>query len=223
MTIRQGSSQSVEGHEGPRSSRRAVFASCLVHTVFLLSGISALLYQITWQRSLMLIYGSNIESVAMVVSAFLVGLGLGNLAGGVISRWNRFSPVLLFAFAELVVGIYGIISLQLFSWVGRYTLTAGMLQTGVFVFILVFVPTVLMGATLPLLTAHRVGQTGHVGRSVSWLYFVNTLGAAGGAFLAAFALLGTFGLSGTVKAAAALNLISAALVLLLWRKSRVAS
>jgi predicted membrane-bound spermidine synthase len=221
MSTGQSGGQNPEGSHSSNRHRAAAFSSCLVHAVFLLSGISALLYQLAWQRSLMLIYGSNIESAAMVVSAFLVGLGLGNVAGGVLSRWNWLSPVLLFALAELVVGIYGMLSLRLFGWAGRYTLTAGTVQTGLFVFTLVFVPTVVMGATLPLLAAHRIAQTGHVGHSVSWLYFANTVGAAGGAFLAAFALLGAFGLSGTVTIAAVLNLISAASVLLLWRGTKI--
>jgi predicted membrane-bound spermidine synthase len=168
----------------------------------------------------MLIYGCNIESVAMVVSAFLVGLGLGSLAGGALSNWNSLSPILLFALAELMVGIYGIFSLRLFAGVGRYTLTAGTVQTGLLVFALVFIPTLLMGATLPLLVEHRVRRTGHVGHSVSWLYFVNTLGASAGAFLAAFVSLGTVGLSGSVRLAALLNLCSAVLVLFTWRTTR---
>lgn len=222
MKAGQSGRQRVEGSANSHQNRFAAFSSYLVHAVFLLSGVSALLYQITWQRSLMLIYGSNIESVAMVVSAFLLGLGLGNLVGGVLSRWSRFSPVLLFAVVELLVGVYGTISLRLFGWVGRYTLTAGMLHTGLSVFTLVFVPTVLMGVTLPLLAAYRVEQNRHVGHSVSRLYFVNTLGAAAGAFLSAFVLLGAFGLNGTVTVAAVLNLLSAALVLLLWSKARAA-
>ncbi len=48
---------------------------------FVLSGFSALLYQMSWQRALMTIYGSHMESVAMVSSAFLTGLGLGSLLG----------------------------------------------------------------------------------------------------------------------------------------------
>ena len=60
----------------------------VVFVVFVLSGISALLYQMIWQRALLTLYGSNVESVAMVVTAFMVGLGIGNvlLATGLIRR-----------------------------------------------------------------------------------------------------------------------------------------
>jgi predicted membrane-bound spermidine synthase len=200
--------------------RDADFRSLAIHGVFALSGVSALLYQLVWQRSLMMIYGTNIESVAMVVAAFLVGLGLGSIAGGEISKRQGVSLVLLFAAAELFIGLYGLVSLRLFHWVGAFTLNAGTLETGLLAFGLVFVPTVFMGATLPMLVAYRVRLTGHVGRSVSWLYFVNTLGAAAGAFLAAFAMLGQFGLSGTIRLAVVLNLFSAATVLAVWRSGR---
>jgi predicted membrane-bound spermidine synthase len=188
---------------------RPLMLPFVVHGVFIISGVSALLYQLVWQRSLMMIYGSNVESVAMVVSAFMVGLGLGSLAGGAISKRQGIPLVLVFSAAELSIGVYGICSLRLFHWLGSYTLTAGTLETGLWSFALVFIPTLFMGMTLPLLVAYRVNAIGHVGRSVSWLYFVNTLGAGLGAFAAVYLFLGHCGMSGSVKAAAILNLVSA--------------
>ena len=190
--------------------------SLVVHTVFVISGVAALLYQLIWQRSLMMIYGSNMESVAMVVSAFMVGLGLGSMAGGAISKRRGIPLVLLFSGAELLIGLYGLFSLQLFHWVGAYTLQAGTLETGLLAFALVFATTVFMGATLPLLVAYRVNSTGHVGHSVSGLYFVNTLGGGLGAFLAAFVFLGQLGMASSVRLAALLNFISALAILAVW-------
>ncbi|MDI1315584.1 fused MFS/spermidine synthase [Prosthecobacter sp.] len=191
----------------------------ILHGVFILSGISALIYQLVWQRALLTIYGSNVESVAMVVAAFLAGLGIGSIAGGWISKSTRAPLVLLFGLAELGVGAYGLISLKLFDAVGALTsVQSHGLTTGALVFLLVFLPTLLMGATLPLLVAHQVRDTAHVGHSVSRLYFVNTLGAALGAFIAAHWLLGSFGMSGTVHVAASLNAAAALIVLLMLRK-----
>ncbi len=188
----------------------------LLFGVFVLSGISALLYQMIWQRSLLTLYGSNVESVAMVVSAFMLGLGLGSLAGGWLSKRLEMPLVVLFAVAELGIGLYGLVSLHLFHWVGDLTVGAGTVKTGLLAFALVLLPTLLMGATLPLLVAHQVNTTGSVGRSVSWLYFVNTLGAALGAYLSAFWVLGRFGQSGSVQLAAALNATVAVVILLTW-------
>jgi len=192
----------------------------ILHGVFILSGISALIYQLVWQRSLLTIYGSNVESVAMVVAAFLAGLGIGSIAGGWISKSTRAPMVLLFGLAELGVGAYGLISLKLFNAVGAITFAqAHGLTTGALVFLLVFLPTLLMGATLPMLVAHQVRDTAHVGQTVSRLYFVNTLGAALGAFIAAHWLLGGFGMSGTVRIAASLNALAALIVLIALRKA----
>ena len=56
------------------------------YLLFFLSGFPALLYQIVWQRALFTLYGVNIESVTMIVTVFMLGLGLGSLAGGRLSQ-----------------------------------------------------------------------------------------------------------------------------------------
>ncbi len=194
----------------------ASFPRAVLFPVFVISGVSALIYQMVWQRLLLMIYGSNSESVAMVVAAFLMGLGIGSLLGGWISQHEKLPLVLFFSAAELGVGAYGLFSVSLFHWVGGITTGADALMTGVLAFALVFLPTLLMGATLPLLVAQQVRTTGDVGDSVSWLYFVNTLGAALGAFLAVLWLLRVTGLGGAVRVAAALNVLVALLVLVTW-------
>ena len=213
----------LEHFEPETAPQRFSPTSLIVHLVFVISGVSALIYQLVWQRSLMLIYGSNVESVAMVVAAFMTGLGLGSLAGGAVTKRPRVPLVLLFSGAELLVGVYGIFSLRLFHWVGGYTLGAGTFETGLLAFALVFVPTLFMGATLPLLVAWRVNTTSQVGRSVSWLYFVNTLGAGLGAFLAAFVFMVKSGMSGSIRVAALLNVVAAVVILATWGLSRRAS
>jgi predicted membrane-bound spermidine synthase len=185
----------------------------LLFSVFVLSGMSALIYQMVWQRSLLMIFGSNVESVAMVVAAFLMGLGIGSLFGGWISRAPRVPLVLCFGIAELLIGAYGLISLPLFRWVDATVALPGSWLIGGLAFALVFFPTLLMGSTLPMLVANQVRQNQSVGESVSWLYFVNTLGAALGAFIAVGWVLGNLGLSGSVTLAATINLIAAVVVL----------
>src|SRR5579862_2977506 len=70
-----------------------------IHILFFCSGFPALIYQIVWQRALFAIYGLNIQSVTIVVSAFMLGLGLGSLFGGALSRYRRVL-IALFALAE---------------------------------------------------------------------------------------------------------------------------
>ena len=195
------------------SSAAPAFPKPVLFGVFVLSGISALIYQLVWQRSLLMIFGSNVESVAMVVAAFLMGLGIGSIAGGWVSKQERVSLVLCFGIAELCIGAYGLISLALFNWVDQHVAMPGGMLTGVLAFALVFIPTLLMGSTLPLLVAQQVRSKASVGEAVSWLYFVNTLGAAIGAFVAAKWVLGSMGLSGSVKLAACFNAVAALVIL----------
>lgn len=199
---------------------KAGFPKPVLFSVFVLSGVSALIYQMVWQRALLTIYGSNVESVAMVVAAFLTGLGIGSLAGGWISRTMRWPVVVLFAVIELGIGGYGLISLRLFHWFGGLTANLDAWLVGVMAFVLIFVPTLLMGSTLPLLVAHQVRSVKHVGGAVSALYFVNTLGGALGAFVAVYFVLGSLGMSGAVNLAAVLNAGVAAVVLVTWTMCR---
>lgn len=56
--------------------------------LFFFSGFPALIYQLTWQRSLFRIFSVTTESVTIAVTAFMLGLGLGSLAGGWLA-WNN--------------------------------------------------------------------------------------------------------------------------------------
>src|SRR5579863_2054049 len=64
----------------------------LYYLLFFLSGFPALLYQIVWQRALFTLYGVNIESVTMIVTVFMLGLGVGSLAGGWLSTRAGIHP-----------------------------------------------------------------------------------------------------------------------------------
>lgn len=189
-----------------------------IYSAFLTSGFAALLYQVVWQRALFSIYGINVESVTMVVTAFMLGLGLGSLAGGAVSR-NASRPVLLvFSMVELGIGVFGLASLAIFHAVGDATL--GMSAGGTFfvTFLLVLLPTLLMGSTLPLLVAHLVRSSNNVGKTVGTLYFVNTLGSAFASAAAVLGVLQQAGQSGAVRFAALLNFFVAAMSYLAHRR-----
>ena len=191
-----------------------------LYVVFVASGFAALLYQVCWQRALFAIYGINIESVTVIVAAFMLGLGLGSLAGGEASKNPRRPTLLLFSGIEMTVGLYGFASLAIFRAVGGATLGASTWATFVLAFLLVLIPTVLMGATLPLLVAHAVRRSGSVGKSVSVLYFVNTLGSAIAAAAAVFFFLGNLGLTRTVVVAGCINLAVSGVAGMQWVRER---
>lgn len=177
-----------------------------IYAIFLLSGFAALLYQVVWQRALYTIVGINIESVTMVVTAFMLGLGVGSVAGGAVSKSPKRPVLLYFALVEVGIAVFGVSSLAIFHAVGRLTLGLGGLATFAVTFLLVLVPTLLMGSTLPLLVAHLVRADKNVGKSVGTLYFVNTLGSALASAASVLFVLGHAGQAGTVRVAALLNL-----------------
>ena len=177
----------------------------LLSALFLCSGMPALIYQVVWQRVLFAIYGVNAESVAVVVSAFMLGLGLGGLLGGWLSSRYARQALILFGVAELGVALFGLSSLRIFHWAATYTAGSGLLSVVIFSLLLLLLPTLLMGATLPLLVEHLVTHSGQVGLSVSRLYFANTFGSAIACYLCATYLMRTFGQSGSVTMAACLN------------------
>jgi len=190
----------------------------IYYLLFFLSGFPALLYQIVWQRALFTLYGVNIESVTMIVTVFMLGLGLGSLAGGWLSSRPGIRLLLAFGLIEFSVGTFGALSLWIFHRVGSFTAGASTLVTGLIAFALLLIPTMLMGSTLPLLVEHFVRRTGNVGESVGLLYSVNTLGSGAACLAAAFLLMRLLGESGTVRLAVCFNLLVGLTALTLQRK-----
>lgn len=150
----------------------------------------------------------------MVVTAFMLGLGLGSLLGGVASRSRPLPLLRIFGVVELLIAAYGIFSLRVFHWAADFTAGSPPLQTGLVAFTLVVVPTVLMGSTLPILVAYAVRLSRNVGASVGELYAVNTLGSAYACFCAGLFLMRWLGESKVVALAAGLNALVGTSVLI---------
>ena len=84
--------------------------------IFVFSGASGLIYQISWVRLLSLTFGVTIYAVSTVVAAFMGGLALGSFVGGrVADRVHR--PILWYAVAEGIIAIMGLASPAALSWV----------------------------------------------------------------------------------------------------------
>lgn len=188
---------------------------------FAATGFSALTLQVVWQRVLSLHAGIDLLAATTVVTAFMAGLGLGSLAGGALA--DRLGPrrcLLAFALANAGIGVFAWNSLWLFYDV--YRRNASDLQTTAamfgFHFLLLVVPTTLMGLSLPLLARAVVSVSREIAPEVGRLYASNTLGAAAGAAVAGWLLLGNLGFVATVRVAAGLDLAASAVVLLLWRR-----
>lgn len=178
--------------------------------LFFFSGFPALIYQLVWQRALFRIFGVNIESVTIVVTAFMLGLGLGSLAGGLLSKRRSLALLPLLAIIELLTGAFGLVSLDIFDRVGAQTQGLQLSAVAAVALALVLVPTLLMGATLPVLVGHLARRSGNVGSAVGLLYYVNTLGAGAACLLGAAAVFPFLGMQAAVYVAVAINFTVAA-------------
>ena len=202
------------GHLNKIFSKSNIVYAVLLLTFFM-SGSAALIYQVSWQRYLFIGLGVDIDSVTIIVSAFMLGLGLGGWLGGFFA--DKFSKrrIHFYAFIELILGLIGYFSTHISSFI-QWMNAAGMPYAAISLICLsmLLVPTMLMGMTLPILTIEFDDHLKNIGNSIGSLYFFNTIGAAFGAWLVAYVLFAAYGISGTVKIASLINMTCCARAIL---------
>jgi predicted membrane-bound spermidine synthase len=184
---------------------------------FFLSGAAALIYQLCWNRALYAAVGVDMDSVTIIVSCFMLGIGIGGALGGWLSDKYPGHKSKIYALTEAALCAYGLLSIVIIGAVTHWTLLPGvfgLLITVVVVFLVLLIPTVLMGMTLPVLSLVFQGKTGNMGGSVGRLYFANTLGAATGAYVVPHHLFQTLDLQQTCFLAAAINAAVACMTML---------
>jgi spermidine synthase len=198
--------------EPPRTRRLTL----VIIAVFSLSGATSLVYQVAWLRMLSLFFGSDVFAASITLSVFMGGLSLGGLfAGSVGDRVRR--PLVAYGACEVGVALFAFAVPHLLSafhdtyqavyrqsfgqhpmvYEGFRLLVAGAALLG---------PTILMGATLPLVVRQLGDRSEVLGRRVGLLYAANTLGAVLGTVASGFVALPLSGVAATVHAALAINL-----------------
>ena len=191
-------------------SRLARPGSGAILILFALSGMAALIYEITWYQLLQLAIGATAVSLGALLASFMGGLCLG---AGLFARFKfKAHPLQFYAVIELGIGLCGVAVLWLLPLLDRVyfaAVAAGMpslLMRGALAGLALLPPTILMGASLPAIV--RFARSSAAGWA--WLYAVNTLGAMAGALIAAFVLLRQFDVSVASYTAVAINLLVAA-------------
>ncbi|MBF0293374.1 MAG: fused MFS/spermidine synthase [Nitrospinae bacterium] len=195
---------------GPNAKEKTLLAS--LYAVFALSGFSALVYQVAWQRMIGLFSGSDSVSSAIVVGAFLLGIGAGSLLGGWIAdRLANRTAFIIFGFLEFGTAWFALSSKTIYYDLMFEKLIPLSSNYGV-IFIIVFasllLPTTLMGMSLPLLSKATTSDITLAPGRIGALYGVNTFGAGIGALAAGLYLIGTYGYVDTIRLAAALNIFA---------------
>ena len=196
----------------------------LLALVFFCSGAFGLIYEVIWQRQFALLFGSGAPATAVVLAAYFAGLGVGSIAS---AKWRPpWHPLITYAILEfavaagalLVTPLLGIYSGWYSDVISTFGKNGGVLLVikGGLALAAIAIPTVAMGATLPVLAELVDGQSEDLGVRVGWLYAVNTAGAALGAATFPFVLLRLLGSHGTVLFCAAGNVAIA--VAALWMR-----
>ncbi|MGD2088083.1 MAG: fused MFS/spermidine synthase [Candidatus Aminicenantes bacterium] len=191
--------------------------------LFLLSGLISLVFQVSWLKMLLPIFGNTVWAVSTLLTAFMAGLALGSWWFGRIA--DRIgSPLKLYGLLEGFIGVYALLTLLIFGklhliYIPLYSLSGGdNLVMGIIKFFLAFLillpPTVCMGATLPLLARQFTREVKTAGSGIGFLYTINTLGAVLGTFAAGFYLIPMLGLRNTVVTGAVANFIILAVIVL---------
>ena len=174
-----------------------------IHLMFLASGAAALIYQIIWFKQLQFVLGSSTFAVSVTVASFFLGLSVGSWLGGRLADRLR-HPLRAYAVLELSVSVVSLaVTLFLSKWsvwtpfltpyLGERSVVSAALTLLVSLSTLAL-PTMLMGATLPLLAKYIIREQQALARRIGLLYGINTLGAALGSAAAGLLLLGALGL-----------------------------
>ncbi len=202
--------------EAEIAGNRSKLTRLLIAGLFTGSGACALVYQVAWVRMFALEFGSTALAVSSVVAVFMGGLAWGAVWGGRLGlRSGR--PLTRYGWVETGLASYAAMSPWWFDFALR-GLSAGAIGMSesfawlavvrlVAAALLILPPTILMGATLPLLAAWVEKSCGDLPvHRVGTLYAVNTMGAMAGALIAGLLLLPTLGMKGSVLLAAGINL-----------------
>ncbi len=191
---------------------------------FFVSGFCSVLYELVWLRLSMAQFGVTSAMVAIVLSVFMGGLGLGSWVSG---KWIRengnkitFPPLRMYAGIELLIGASGILVPHelllghgLLERLGSTSSAGYYLFSGIWVALTLLPWSALMGATIPvaMLAIQRMYPE-NASRSFSYLYTANVAGALAGTALPLF-LIEWLGFRRTLKAGAACNVVIAILAL----------
>ncbi|MEX2353001.1 MAG: spermidine synthase [Gammaproteobacteria bacterium] len=193
-----------------------------LYIIFALSGFSGLIYESVWSHYLKLFLGHAAYAQALVLVIFMGGMALG---AWLISRTSHhFANLLLgYAIIEGVIGLFGLVFHPLFQSVLAWSFDSVIPALGTPVSVqiykfsvatlLILPQSILLGATFPLMSGGFIRRFPEApGKTISVLYFANSIGAAIALLVAAFYLIGKMGLPGTILTAALLNIALAILV-----------
>lgn len=172
--------------------------------------------------------GSSSIAVSVIVTVFMGGLAIGSWTiGNLADKWNNRKIAIFYVFVEIIIGVYAILLPFIikkieFFYIFLYGYFEATLFFSIFIkvilgFLILIIPTFLMGTTLPLITRYLSKNWEHYSKNISLLYGLNTLGAIIGTLLAGFYLLENFGIKAASIFSACINFFVALSFLFFWK------
>ncbi|MBU4486835.1 MAG: fused MFS/spermidine synthase [Candidatus Delongbacteria bacterium] len=205
-----------------RSKQAHIFIALGVILFF--SGSFSLIYQVAWVRFLTLLLGSTTMGITTVVASFMGGLAIGSWLA---SRYliSKEKPLKVYALLEFLIAITAFISPFIFKWafsilpvilqkIGDANLSILILRI-LFSAIIMLIPTICMGAALPVLGKYLQKYSKLAERRITIIYGLNTIGACAGCIASGYFLLRGIGLINTIYITAAANALLPVAILLL--------
>ena len=212
------------------SSKLRSIHAAIYWSVF--SGMAALIYQVVLQKVFSYVLGYALLSSTIVVAAYMLGLALGGFFVGLFC--DKLSPRNCLSFYMLIeagIGIFGLGSL--IGYKIYLSALTRLITNPVFIHLMSLVPfraalamsallpmTILMGATLPVLTlgvgasADQEGEEASARRvTITSLYSANLLGGLAGIVISAYFVLPYLGLWGAAILACFANFSIVVLIL----------
>jgi spermidine synthase len=180
--------------------------------LYFASGAVGLVDEVIFFKYLSLAFGATAHASSAVLVAFMAGLALGASGAAALDRRIR-RPLLVYGVLEVAVGAACAASPWLFAGVARLYVSlaegtsslAGLeLVRGGLAGAVVLLPTIAMGATLPLV-ARVAGAAGNGERRVATLYGANTAGGAVGSLLGTYAVIPALGLAASLRLGACVS------------------
>ena len=194
--------------------------------IFMLSGAAGLVYEVVWARQLVLVFGNTTQAVSAILTGFFGGMAIGSGFGGRIADRVR-RPLRLYGILELLLVLVVLatpITFRLLHEVYRGAFgwlegQPGLLTLIRFALSLAALgpPTVMMGATLPILTRYLTSGSEGLSLQFGRLYAANTIGAILGSIAAGFVLIELLGLRGTLIVGAACSAVAGVVALIVDR------
>jgi spermidine synthase len=192
-------------------------------SLFAVSGFCAMAYEVFWTRLLGPVYGSTSYCFTLVVAAFIVGLALGSLLFARLADHGR-HPLLWLAGTQTaafitalgvshVLGNGQFVFARLDHAFPGYFLHLVPAQSTVS-FVLMLVPTLLLGAAFPLVNRLCIRTLADTGRSVGTAYALNTVGGLLGSFVAGFVLIPWLGEMNGLRLVLSIQFLAAGFALL---------